>query len=199
MQEPAVKSRLTLSIVALALVSLQATAQTTIILDKAHTQVKFTVSHLVISEVDGMFKDFDVTFVTGAPDFSDAKLGATVKVASVSTDNEERDRRLRAADFFDVDKYPLMTFTSTSFRKTGDNTFKINGDLTIRDVTRAVVLDAVYKGEAKAWGKTIVAFSAHTEINRFDFGISWAAKLETGPFIVGDKVKINLNYEGVKQ
>jgi polyisoprenoid-binding protein YceI len=192
-------NRIMLFIAALALVSTQAFAQTTIALDKAHSQVKFTVSHLVISEVDGAFKDFDVTFVTGKPDFSDAKLEATIKVASISTDNDKRDAHLKSADFFDAEKYPAITFKSTSFQKTGENTYKINGDLTLRGVTKPVVLDAVYKGEAKAWGKTIVAFSANTAINRFDFGAKWDAKLETGAFIVGEKVKINLNFEGYKQ
>jgi polyisoprenoid-binding protein YceI len=193
------KNRIVLFIAALALVSTQALAQTTIALDKAHSQVKFTVSHLVISEVDGVFKDFDVIFVTGKPDYSDAKLEATIKVASVSTDNDKRDAHLKSADFFDAEKYPLITFKSTSFQKSGDNTYKINGDLTLHGVTKPVVLDAVYKGEAKAWGKTIVAFSANTVISRFDFGAKWDAKLESGAFIVGEKVKINLTFEGYKQ
>jgi polyisoprenoid-binding protein YceI len=188
-----------LFILALALAASQALAQTTFTLDKSHSQVKFTVSHLVISEVEGLFRDYDVTFTTGKPDFSDAKLEATIKTASISTDNEKRDNHLKSGDFFDAEKFPAITFKSTSFQKTGENTFKINGDLTLRGTTKPVVLDAVYKGEAKAWGKTIIAFSAQTVINRFDFGAKWDTKLESGAFIVGEKVKINLTYEGVKQ
>jgi polyisoprenoid-binding protein YceI len=177
----------------------QLMAQTTFTLDKSHSAVRFTVTHLVISTVDGSFKDFDVNFTSGKPDFSDAKLEAMIRVGSVSTESEKRDSHLKGPDFFDADKYPVMTYKSSSFEKTGDKTYKIHGDLTLRGVTRPVVLDAVYKGEVKAWGKTIVAFSATTEINRFDFGAKWDATLEAGALVVGERVKINLTYEGVKQ
>lgn len=188
-----------LFVLAAAFAGSQLLAQSTYILDKSHSAVKFTVTHLVISSIDGLFKDFDVTFTTGKADFSDAKLEATIKIGSVSTDNERRDTHLKSADFFDAEKYPLMQFKSTSFQKTGENTFKINGDLTLRGITKPVVLDAVYRGEVKAFGKTIAAFNASTEINRFDFGARWDTKLEAGALVVGEKVKVNLTYEGSKQ
>jgi polyisoprenoid-binding protein YceI len=166
--------------------------------DLAHSAVKFTVAHLVISEVEGSFKDFDATFTTSKDDFSDATLTATIRVASIFTDNEKRDNHLKSPDFLDAAKYPDMTFKSTSFTKTGDATYKIAGDLTIRGVTKPVVLDAVYKGEVQAWGKTVIALSATTEINRFDFGVKWDAKIETGGLVAGEKVKIAITFEGTK-
>lgn len=193
------KTRGLLFILVAILAAPQIMAQTTFTLDKSHSAVRFTVTHLVISTVDGTFKDFDVNFSSGKPDFSDAKLEATIRVASVSTENEKRDNHLKGADFFDAEKHPVMTFKSSSFEKTGDKTYKIHGDLTLRGVSRPVVLDAVYKGEVKAWGKTIVAFSASTEINRFDFGAKWDSRLEAGALVVGETVKVNLTYEGVKQ
>jgi polyisoprenoid-binding protein YceI len=164
-------------------------AETTWKTDLAHSAVKFTVAHLVISEVEGSFKK---------DDFSDATLTTTIKVASIFTDNEKRDNHLKSPDFLDAAKYPDMTFKSTSFTKTGDATYKIAGDLTIRGVTKPVVLDAVYKGQVQAWGKTVIALSATTEINRFDFGVKWDAKIETGGLVAGEKVKIAITFEGTK-
>jgi len=177
----------------------QLTAATTWKLDKVHSSVKFTVAHLVISQVSGDFKDFDVTFTNTKDDFSDASLTADISVASVFTDNDRRDAHLKSADFLDAQNYPKITFKSSSFTKTGDNTFKIAGDLTIRGVTKSVVLDAVYKGQVTAWGKTIIAFTASTEINRFDFGAKWDAKTESGGLIAGENVKIDISFEGQRQ
>jgi polyisoprenoid-binding protein YceI len=173
-------------------------AETTWKTDLAHSAVKFTVAHLVISEVEGSFKSFDATFTTSKDDLSDATLTATIKVASISTDNEKRDNHLKSPDFLDAAKYPDMTFKSTSFSKTGEATYKIAGDLTIRGVTKPVVLDAVYKGRVQAWGKTVIALSATTEINRFDFGAKWDATIETGGLVAGEKVKIAITFEGTK-
>lgn len=167
--------------------------------DQVHSNVRFRVAHLVISEVTGIFKDFDVTLTNTKDDFSDAELSATIKVASISTNNDRRDAHLRSGDFLDAEKCPTITFKSTSFTKTGDNTYKIAGDLTIRDVTKSVVLDAVYKGQVNVRGRTIIAFTASTEINRFDYGAKWDAKIETGGLIAGEIVKIELNFEGLKQ
>ena len=188
--------RLVLFAAAAAFAVSQLTAATTWKADKVHSSVKITVAHLVISQVSGTFKDFDVTFTNTKEDFSDASLTATISVASVSTDNDKRDGHLKSADFFDAEKYPAITFKSSSFTKIGDNTYKIAGDLTIRGVARPVVLDAVYNGEVKAWGKTIIAFTASTEINRFDFGVKWDSKMDSGGLIAGDKVKIDISFEG---
>jgi polyisoprenoid-binding protein YceI len=168
-------------------------------LDKAHSSVKFTVAHLVISQVSGEFKEFDVTFTGTREDFSDASLTADIRVGSIFTDNDRRDAHLKSADFLDAEKYPAITFKSASFTKTGENTFKIAGDLTIRGTTKPVVLDALYKGQISAWGKTIIAFTASTEINRFDFGAKWDSRMDNGGLIAGEKVRIDISFEGQKQ
>ncbi|MEW6510677.1 MAG: YceI family protein [Bacteroidota bacterium] len=168
-------------------------------LDKAHSSIKFSVAHLVISEVTGVFRDFDVSLTAGAEDFSDATLTVTVKAASISTDNERRDNHLKSEDFLDAEHFPEITFKSTSVEKTGENIYRIPGDLTIRGITRPVVLTAERKGIVEMRGRTIVAFSASTEINRFDYDVRWDAKIETGGLIAGDKVKIEITYEGIRQ
>jgi polyisoprenoid-binding protein YceI len=193
--------RIALTAIALvpALVAGRAAAETPWKLDKAHSSVNFSVSHYVISEVTGKFRDFDVTFVTNKDDFSDAKLSATIKTASINTENERRDNHLKSGDFLEAETFPEMTFVSSSFAKTGVNTFDITGDLTIRGITKAVVLHAVYKGTVETRGQRIIAFSAATEVNRFDYGVKWDAKLESGGLVAGDKISIEITYEGVKQ
>jgi len=167
--------------------------------DKAHSHVKFNVSHLVIAEVEGRFKDFDVTLKNSEDDFTDAQLEANIKVASIDTDNESRDKHLRSADFLDAEKYPEITFKSTSFEKTGENTYKIKGDLTIRGNTKPVILEAKYNGTVTdPWGNTKVAFKAMTSISRFDFGTVWDKKIQTGGLVAGEMVKITLFFEGTK-
>jgi polyisoprenoid-binding protein YceI len=168
-------------------------------MDKNHSSVTFSVAHLVISEVTGKFRDFDVSFVTNKDDFSDAKLSATIKVASINTENDRRDNHLRSGDFLDAEHFPDLTFTSTSVSKTGENTFDIAGDLTLRGTTKPIVLHAEYKGTLDMRGRTVIAFSASTEINRFDYGVKWDAKLETGGLVAGEKVRIAITYEGIKQ
>ena len=170
--------------------------EATWVADKAHTQVAFTVSHLVIAEVTGRFRDFDITLKQKSDDFSGSALSARIKSASVSTDNETRDGHLRSDDFFNAEKFPAIIFEATSFEKVGENSFKIRGDLTIRDVTRPVVLDAEYGGSVEGPGATMKAgFKAFTTINRFDFGVKWDKTLDTGGLVVGEDVEVNLLVE----
>lgn len=167
--------------------------------DKAHSQVKFSVSHLVVAEVEGRFKDFDATLKSSKEDFTDAQLEAKIKVGSIDTDNEKRDKHLRSGDFFDAEHFPEITFMSTAFEKAGKDTYKIKGDLTIRGTTKPVVLDAKYNGTiTDPYGNTKVGFKAVTVINRFDFGVKWDAKLESGALVAGDMVTITLLFEGNK-
>jgi len=165
--------------------------------DPAHSQVMFSVSHLVIAEVTGKFKEFDVTLLQTSPtDFTGSTLSATIKTASVDTENEQRDNHLRSDDFFNAEKFPVITFKSRSVDKAGSDTYKISGDLTIRDITRPVVLEAKYAGQVKdPWGNLKLGFKATTSVNRFDFGLKWDKAIETGGLVAGDVVDITLNME----
>lgn len=192
----------TLRILAAALVlgGTAAHAQTVWKTDKSHSNVKFTVSHLVIAEVDGRFTDFDATVTHTKDDMSDMKIEAVIKTASVNTDNDQRDTHLRSDDFFNVEKYPEMRFRSTKVEKTGNDTYKITGDLTIRDVTKPVVLDTRFGGVTKdPWGNTKAGFRATTTIDRFDWNVKWNKAIETGGLVVGREVASRLLFEFAKQ
>jgi len=165
-------------------------------LDKAHSSIGFSVRHMVISEVTGNFKDFDISFTSTKDDYSDATVDATIKVASINTDNERRDGHLKTDDFFNAEKFSQIKFKSTSFEKVGENKYKITGDLTIRDITKKVTFDAVYNGTIKApWGATVSSWKATSSVNRFDYGLKWNKAIETGGLIAGNVVTITLNLE----
>lgn len=168
-------------------------------LDKAHTNVSFSIRHMVISEVTGKFRDFDISFNATKSDFTDGSVEATIKVASINTENEKRDGHLRTDDFFNAEKFPEIKFKSTAFEKIGENKYKIVGDLTIRDVTKKVTFDAVYNGSVKSpWGATVSSWKASLTINRFDYGLKWNKAIEAGGLIAGDEVNITLNIELTK-
>jgi len=163
--------------------------------DKTHSNVKFTVTHLVISEVEGYFKLFDGTLEYSKPDFSDAKINFTVDVNSINTDNENRDKHLKSDDFFSAEKFPQMKFESTSFTSVGTNKYKLVGNLTIRDVTKPATFDVTYGGTANM-GKTVKSgFKAKGTINRFDYGLKWDRATEAGGMVVGKDVEITVNAE----
>lgn len=170
-------------------------SQTAWTVDKAHSSITFSVSHMVISEVSGKFKDFDIALKSSKADFSDASVTSVIKAASISTDNDKRDNHLKSDDFFNAGQYPEIRFKSDSFEKVGDNKYKITGDLTIRDVTKKVTFDAVLNGTMKAMGKTIAAWKATTVVNRFDYNLKWNMAIEGGGLIVGKDVTITLNLE----
>ena len=167
-------------------------------LDKAHSGISFTVRHMVISEVAGKFTDFDILLNSTKEDFSDASVQTTIKTASINTEVAQRDNHLKSDDFFNAEKYPEIKFKSTSFNKTGDNTYKITGDMKIRDITKTVTFDAVYNGTA-VMGKSIHAgWKATTTINRVEFGLKWNRALETGGLIVSENVNVTINMEFAK-
>ena len=171
-------------------------AQTQWTVDKAHSSVKFTVSHLVISEVEGSFKAFNGSFQSANTEFMDAQINFTVDVASINTDNTMRDNHLKSDDFFNAEKYPQMTFKGASFAKKSGNKYALTGDLTIRDVTKRVTFDVVYGGTAKdGYGNTKAGFKASTTINRFDYGLKWNGLTEAGGVTVGKDVTIVLNLQ----
>jgi polyisoprenoid-binding protein YceI len=171
-------------------------AQTKWNVDVVHSSVKFTVEHLVISEVEGMFKTFNGSMTSTNPDFTGSTVEFTVDVNSISTDNEMRDTHLKSDDFFNAEKFPKMTFKSTSFKKISGNKYALVGNLTLRDVTKSVKFDVTYGGTAKdGYGNTKAGFKASTVINRFDYGLKWSALTEAGGMTVGSDVTIDLRLE----
>jgi len=161
--------------------------------DKPHTNVKFSVAHLVISDVDGNFKSFDGTMEASKPDFSDAKITFTADVNSINTDNDMRDNHLKSDDFFNAAKFPQIKFVSTSFTPLGDNKYKLVGNLTIRDVTKPVTFDVKYGGTVVAMGGTHAGFKATTTIDRFDYNLKWSKTTEAGGLVAGKDVEITIN------
>jgi polyisoprenoid-binding protein YceI len=163
--------------------------------DKVHSNIIFSVSHLVVPDVEGSFKSFDGALVSSKPDFSDAVINFTVDVASVNTDNEMRDKHLKSDDFFNADKFPQMKFVSTSFQPSGDGKYTLTGNLTIRDITKPVSFDVKYGGTAVAMGGTHIGFKAKATINRFDYNLKWSATTEAGGLVVGKDVDITVNLD----
>jgi polyisoprenoid-binding protein YceI len=171
------------------------TAQSEWKFDKVHSSVSFSIKHMVISNVSGSFKDFSVVLKSGKEDFSDATVESTIQVASISTDNDYRDKHLKSDDFFNAEKFPTIKFKSTKFEKLGDNKYKITGDLTMRDVTKEVIFDAVLNGTLKTDKGLLSAWKATTTVNRFDYNLKWNKTIETGGLIVGQDVTVTLNLE----
>lgn len=167
-------------------------------LDKTHSNVKFTITHMVVSEVDGSFRTFDGTMESEKEDFSDAKINFTVDVASINTDNENRDKHLKGDDFFNAEQFPQMKFSSTSMKPMGNNKYQLAGNLTIRDVTKPVVFDVTHLGSTADRGKTKAGFKATTKINRFDYNLKWDRATEAGSLVVSREVEININAAFVK-
>jgi polyisoprenoid-binding protein YceI len=164
-------------------------------LDKSHSNVKFSVTHLVVSETEGSFKLFDGNMENSKPDYSDAKISFNVDVKSINTDNERRDEHLKGDDFFNAEKYPAMKFESTSFTPAGGNKYKLAGNLTIRDITKPVTFDVTYGGTVNAMGGTRIGFKAKTTIDRFDYNLKWDKTIETGGLVVSKEVDITVNVE----
>ncbi len=168
-------------------------------IDPAHTTIEFAVKHLMISTVRGRFGDLSGTIQLDDERPEHSSIAVTINVASIDTRQEDRDAHLRSADFFDVEHFPVMQFRSTRIERTGD-AFRVEGDLTIRGVTRPVTLSVTEEGRAKdPWGGSRVGYSASTRINRRDFGLTWNQALETGGFVVGDEVKISADVELVRE
>jgi polyisoprenoid-binding protein YceI len=168
-------------------------------IDVSHTRVGFAVRHMAVSKVRGEFKDFSGTLEL-AEDPADSKINVTIQAVSVDTHDENRDNHLRTNDFFDAENFPVWTFTSTAIRPRSANEWDVDGDLTIRGVTKQVTLDATLEGVVNdPYGLHRVGFSATTSIVRDDFGVSFNAALETGGVVVGKKVDIDLELEATLQ
>lgn len=171
-------------------------AQTNWKIDPAHSSVNFTVTHLVISEVEGSFKEFNGSISTSSADFENAQIEFSVNVSSINTNNDMRDNHLRSADFFDAAKFPKMTFKSKSFKKVSGNKYELTGDLSIRDVTKSVKFEVTYGGTAKdGYGNTKAGFKAKSVINRIDYGLKWNPVTEAGGAVVSPEVNIELRLQ----
>lgn len=171
-------------------------AQTNWQLDKSHSSITFTVSHMVVSETSGRFKFFDGKVLSKSDDFIDSDIEFTIDAASVNTEDEKRDGHLKSPDFFDVAKYPQITFKSKSFKKIDGKNYKLIGDLTMHGVTKEVALDVIYNGTAKSPSGVVKAgFKVTGKINRADFGLKWNKTLDNGGLLVGEEVNLVCNIE----
>ena len=167
--------------------------------DKAHSSVGFTVKHL-LSKVNGSFTDYDGTFKFDPKNPTAATVKVTIQAKSINTGVDKRDAHLRSDAFFDVEKFPTLTFTSTKVEKGADDThFKVTGDLTIHGVTKSVVLDVEYNGSDNAMGADIIGFSATTKIDRRDYGLNWGEEMMSNAknLMVGNDITINIEVAGM--
>ena len=167
-------------------------------LDPSHTSVEFSAKHLMITTVKGRITDIEGIIYTDEKDLKNSSVEATLKAVSLDTRTDQRDQHLRSADFLDVEKFPEIRFRSTRIQ--GDKqSFKLTGDLTIRDVTKPITLDVEFEGETKdPWGGQRLGFSANGKIDRREFGLTWNQALEAGGVVVGNDIKISLEVQAVK-
>jgi polyisoprenoid-binding protein YceI len=168
-------------------------------IDKSHSTVEFVGRHLMITKVRGRFADFDGSIVIAdVPEESSTEV--VIQAASIDTSDEKRDGHLRSADFFDVEQFPSLTFRSTCVEQAKRGSWKLNGELTVRGVTKPVSLDLDFEGATiDPWGGQRIAFTAVTDVDREDWGLTWNQALETGGVLVGKKVRIELNVQAVRQ
>lgn len=173
---------------------------TTWTIDSAHTQAEFAVKHMMFTTVKGHFSDITGTIVFNPSDWSQSSVEASIPVSTVTTNDAKRDAHLKTPDFFDSENNPNITFTSTRVQRVNDEQFKIHGDLTLRGVTKPVVLDATYNGQGDTpFGTRVISFSASTKINRKDYNVNFDVPLQGGGVLVGDEIKITIEVEAVKQ
>ena len=168
-------------------------------IDAAHSEVGFAVKHLMISTVRGRFGTVSGTVEFPEGRYEDARADVTIEAASIDTREERRDTHLRSADFFDVEQFPTLSFKSRRVQAAKSDAFQLVGDLTIKGITREVVLDVEVEGFQKdPWGNQKAGFSATAKVNRKDFGLTWNQALETGGLLVGDEIKISLDVQLLK-
>ncbi|RKH50129.1 YceI family protein [Corallococcus llansteffanensis] len=168
-------------------------------IDTTHTGIHFSVRHMVIAKVRGSFQQFSGTLTLDEEDLTAAAVSVRIDTASINTGVAQRDNHLRSPDFFDVEKFPAMTFQSTKVEKGSGKGLRVTGHLTIRDVTREVVLEAEALGVGKdPWGNLKAAFEAKTTIDRRDFGLTWNQALEAGGVLVGEKIEITLEVQAAR-
>lgn len=175
-------------------------AKTTWAIDPAHSEIAFKVKHLMISNVKGSFSEFSGLVLTDGDNFSTAEISFQINTASINTGVADRDGHLKSADFFDVENFKKITFTSGTLAKTGDDEFELTGDLTIKLVSQEVKLDVEFGGlMTDPWGNEKAGFTLNGKINRKDFGLTWNAALEAGGVLVGEEIRISADVELAKQ
>jgi polyisoprenoid-binding protein YceI len=168
-------------------------------IDTDHSSVDFSIRHMMIANVKGTFHNFSAVVEADVTDLTDATIDFKVELSSIDTRNKDRDAHLVSADFFDVEKFPEMTFRSTDIKKNGEGEYNVIGELTIHGITKPETFMVTFEGQGKdPWGNEKVGFSAQGTINRADYGLTWNSALETGGVLVGDKVKVSLQIEASK-
>lgn len=168
-------------------------------IDPMHSEVQFKVKHLMISTVTGNFGEYDAELSNENEDFSDAKISFSAAINTINTGNEQRDGHLKSPEFFDAETYPQLTFNSNSFKATSEDTYELNGDLTIKGISKPVSLKANYGGQmVDFYGNTKAGFEIEGKINRKDFGLTWDAVTEAGGVVVSDEIKLILNIQMAK-
>ncbi|GAB4018321.1 YceI family protein [Spirosoma sp. KCTC 42546] len=173
---------------------------TTWAIDPTHSEVQFKVKHLVISTVTGSFGVYEGQVETFGDDFTNAKIAFSADISSISTGQEQRDGHLKSADFFDAENFPKLTFVSNSMTKTGDDTYTLTGDLTIRGTTKPVTLKVEHGGQMQDfYGQTKAGFELVGTIKRKEFGLTWDGVTEAGGVVVSDDVKLVMNIQLTKQ
>lgn len=178
--------------------TVQAKTQTKWVIDPTHSELTFKVKHMMITNVKGEFKDFSVE--VDGEDIFRSIVHVTIDAASINTNNEDRDNHLKSADFFDVDNHKELTFKSISFKKKDDDEYELKGLLTIKGISKEVLLDVEFGGISKdPWGNEKAGLSFSGKINRKDWGLNWNAALETGGVLVSEEVKISGEIQFVKQ
>ncbi len=174
--------------------------KTTWTLDPSHSELLFKVKHLMITNVKGEFRSFDARVITEGDDFGTAVVTLDIDPASLFTNSDDRDAHLRSADFFDVENHTAMRFESTGMNRLDDENYQLRGMLTMKGVTKEVLLDVEFGGVNKdPWGNEKAGFSLSGKINRKDWGLNWNAALETGGVLVSDDVRLNAEVQFVRQ
>jgi polyisoprenoid-binding protein YceI len=168
-------------------------------IDNSHSQIEFSVRHMMITTVRGHFDKFSGTVDFNEADPTKSSVVAEIETGSINTRDANRDGHLRSPDFFDAEQYPTATFKSTKVEKLDKNRGRITGDLTMRGVTHPVTLDVEYTGMGTMWGRTSAGFNAQVKFNRKDWGLNWNQTLESGGLLVGEIVTLNIELELVKQ
>lgn len=168
-------------------------------IDPTHSEIQFKVKHLVISTVTGSFNSFDGKIETDGDNFENSNAFFSADIDSITTNNDDRDQHLKSDDFFNAEEYPKLTFESTQFEKIDDGEYNVTGDLTIRDVTKEVILNVIHGGTVgDPYGNTKAGFEISGAINRKEFGLTWDAVTEAGNVVVGNEIKLQLNVQLVK-